>query len=70
MSMHNPPHPGEFIRSIYLEPFGMSARALAASLAVARDQVESLRRLASVAQTVTQLRYRVLGAKPSVIGGG
>ncbi len=34
MVMHNPPHPGEFIRSVYLEPFGMSARALAESLAV------------------------------------
>ncbi len=34
MAMHNPPHPGEFIRSVYLEPFGMSARALAEKLAV------------------------------------
>jgi len=35
MTMHNPPHPGEFIRSVYLEPFSMSARTLAASLGVA-----------------------------------
>ena len=35
MAMHNPPHPGEFIRSVYLEPFGMSVRALAESLGVA-----------------------------------
>ena len=34
MAMHNPPHPGEFIRSVYLEPFEMSARSLAESLAV------------------------------------
>jgi addiction module HigA family antidote len=34
MAMHNPPHPGEFIRSVYLEPFEMSARALAEKLAV------------------------------------
>ena len=34
MTMHNPPHPGEFIRSVYLEPFEMSARALAEKLAV------------------------------------
>ena len=34
MTMHNPPHPGEFIRSIYLEPFNLSARALAGKLAV------------------------------------
>jgi len=35
MTMHNPPHPGEFIRSVYLEPFSMSSRALAESLNVA-----------------------------------
>lgn len=34
MAMHNPPHPGEFIRSVYLEPFGFSARTLAKKLAV------------------------------------
>ena len=28
MTMHNPPHPGEFIREVYLEPFGLSARQL------------------------------------------
>ncbi len=22
--MHNPPHPGEFLASVYLEPFGVS----------------------------------------------
>ena len=34
MSMHNPPHPGEFIRDVYLEPHGLSVRALAESLSV------------------------------------
>ena len=34
MAMHKPPHPGEFIRSVYLEPFKLSARALAEKLAV------------------------------------
>lgn len=34
MTMHNPPHPGEFILAVYLEPFGMSARCLAENLAV------------------------------------
>ncbi len=29
MSMHNPPHPGEFIREVYLMPHGLSVRALA-----------------------------------------
>ena len=35
MAMHNPPHPGEFITGIYLEPFGVSGRELAARLDVA-----------------------------------
>ena len=34
MTMHNPPHPGEFIREIYLAPFGLSARRLAEKLGV------------------------------------
>lgn len=35
MVMHNPPHPGEFINGIYLEPNGISGRELAAKLDVA-----------------------------------
>jgi len=35
MAMHNPPHPGEFITDIYLEPHGISGRELAAKLDVA-----------------------------------
>ena len=34
-TMHNPPHPGEFIKEVYLTPFGMSGRELAAQLDVA-----------------------------------
>jgi antitoxin HigA-1 len=32
--MHNPPHPGEFIAQVYLEPFGVSGRELAQQLDV------------------------------------
>ena len=35
MRMHNPPHPGEFITEVYLEPNGLSGRELAAKLGVA-----------------------------------
>ena len=35
MTMHNPPHPGEFIRETYIEPFEISIRSLAESLGVA-----------------------------------
>lgn len=34
MSMHNPPHPGEFIRSVYLEELGVSVRKVAENLGV------------------------------------
>lgn len=34
MSMHNPPHPGEFIRVTYIEPFEISIRSLAHDLGV------------------------------------
>jgi addiction module HigA family antidote len=32
--MHNPPHPGEFIREVYLEPHAMTGRQLASKLGV------------------------------------
>lgn len=35
MPMHNPPHPGEFITDMYLEPNGISGRELAEKLGVA-----------------------------------
>lgn len=35
MTMFNPPHPGEFITEIYLEPNGISGRELADKLDVA-----------------------------------
>lgn len=34
MAMHNPPHPGEFIVSVYLEPNGITGRELASKLGV------------------------------------
>lgn len=40
--MHNPPHPGEFITAVYLEPFGISARRLAARLDVSASTLARL----------------------------
>lgn len=34
MTMHNPPHPGEFIREVYLNEFGISIRKVAENLSV------------------------------------
>jgi addiction module HigA family antidote len=41
-TMHNPPHPGEFITEVYLEPFGISGRELAARLDVAASTLSRL----------------------------
>jgi len=34
MAMHNPPHPGEFIAEVYLDPNGITGRELASKLGV------------------------------------
>lgn len=42
MAMHNPPHPGEFITDVYLEPYGISGRELATKLDVAPSTLSRL----------------------------
>lgn len=42
MAMHNPPHPGEFITAVYLEPNGISGRELAAKLDVAASTLSRI----------------------------
>ncbi len=42
MSMHNPPHPGEFIREIYIEPYDISVRKVAESLGVSPSTLNRL----------------------------
>lgn len=34
---YNPPHPGEFLAAVYLEPFGVSGRELAMQLDVSHS---------------------------------
>ncbi len=34
MAMHNPPHPGEFIKEIYIQPFNLTSRSVAETLNV------------------------------------
>lgn len=48
--MHNPPHPGEFLSEIYLEPLGVSGRELAKQLDVSPS---TLSRVLSGASRVT-----------------
>ncbi len=42
MAMYNPPHPGEFITNIYLEPHGISGRELAGKLDVAASTLSRI----------------------------
>ena len=42
MAMHNPPHPGEFITSVYLEPNGISGRELSAKLGVSASTLNRI----------------------------
>jgi len=42
MTLYNPPHPGEFIQEMYLDPMGLTARQLALKLAVAPSTVTRL----------------------------
>lgn len=42
MPMHNPPHPGEFIRDVYITPFDISVRKVAESLGVSASTLNRL----------------------------
>ena len=41
-SMHNPPHPGEVIRELCLDPLGLTVTAAADGLGVARRTLSAL----------------------------
>ena len=42
MTMYNPPHPGEFIREVYLDPYDLSIRELAESLDLSPSTISRL----------------------------
>jgi len=42
MNMHNPPHPGEIIRELCLEPLGLSVTDAAKALDVSRKTLSSI----------------------------
>lgn len=42
LEMHNPPHPGEIIRELCLEPLGLSVTAAAEALGVSRKALSEL----------------------------
>ena len=42
MKMHNPPHPGEVLRELCLEPLGLSVSEAARALGVSRKTVSAI----------------------------
>jgi len=65
MAMHNPPHPGEFITEVYLEPNNLSGRELAAKLAVAASTLNRILTGASGISPEMALRLsKALGRSP------
>ncbi|WP_313115672.1 HigA family addiction module antitoxin [Ectopseudomonas guguanensis] len=65
MNMHNPPHPGEFITDIHLEPNGISGRELAEKLGVAPSTLSRVLKGSSRVTPEMALRLSVaLGCSP------
>lgn len=65
MNMHNPPHPGEFISSVYLEPHGLSGRELAERLDVAASTLSRILKGSSRLTPEMALRLsKVVGRSP------
>ena len=65
MAMHNPPHPGEFITDIYLEPNGISGRELAGKLDVAASTLSHILKGSSRVTPEMALRLsKAIGRSP------
>ncbi|MDA8962857.1 HigA family addiction module antitoxin [Pseudomonadales bacterium] len=65
MTMHNPPHPGEFIVATYMEPFGLSCRFLASKLDVAASTLNRVLKSQSGVSPEMALRLaKSLGRTP------
>jgi addiction module HigA family antidote len=65
MTMHNPPHPGEFIQATYIEPYNLSCRYLAEQLDVAASTLNRILKLQSGVSPEMALRLsKALGRSP------
>lgn len=65
MRMHNPPHPGEFITQVYLEPNHLSGRELALKLGVSASTLSRVLKGASGISPEMALRLsKALGRTP------
>lgn len=63
--MHNPAHPGEFIREVYLEPFGITGRQLSFKLNVSPSTLNRILKGKSGISSEMALRLsKALGRSP------
>jgi len=63
--MHNPPHPGEFIREVYLEPFEITGRQLSSKLGVSPSTLNRVLNGSSGVSSEMALRLsKALGRTP------
>ncbi|HQZ83224.1 MAG TPA: HigA family addiction module antitoxin [Pyrinomonadaceae bacterium] len=65
MAMHNPPHPGQFITEVYLEPNHLSGRHLAVALDVSPSTLgRLLNGRTSISPVLALRRSMALGGSP------
>ena len=65
MNMRNPPHPGEFIKEVYLSPFNISSRTAAEKLLVSPSTFNRLVNAESNISPEMPLRLsKTLGRSP------
>ena len=65
MAMYNPPHPGEFITEVYLEPNHISGRELASVLNVSASTLSRVLNGSSAISPTMALRLsKALGRSP------
>ncbi len=65
MAMYDPPHPGEFIKEVYIRPFSLSARKVAENLKVSPSTLNRLLNCGSNVSPEMALRLsKVLGRSP------
>jgi antitoxin HigA-1 len=65
MAIHNPPHPGELITEVYLEPNNLSSRGLAVALGVSASTLNRILTGTSAVSPEMALRLsKALGRSP------
>ena len=65
MRMHNPPHPGEIIRDLCVEPLGLTVTEAAKALKVTRKTLSTLLNgRAGISPEMALRLYRVFGRTP------